>query len=69
MSLSNVTPVKVGNKYLARVSKPFKYIYLTTTSKGLVIECGIELAKELDTVQEVIDLGYAYFMGSKYPLL
>lgn len=64
--LTNFKPIKIGSKYVVKLEKFPKSTYLSTTTNGIVIEVSIELAKELDTLQEVIDLAYAYTMNIKY---
>ena len=66
MMLTNFKPIKIGSKYVVKLEKFTKSTYLTTTTSGYVVEVGIELAKELDTLQEVIDLAYAYTMNINY---
>ena len=66
MMLTNCKPIKIGSKYVVKLEKFTKSTYLTTTTSGYVVEVGIELAKELDTLQEVIDLAYAYTMNINY---
>lgn len=66
MMLTNFKPIKIGSKYVVKLEKFTKSTYLTTTTSGYVVEVGIELAKELDTLQDVTDLAYAYTMNIKY---
>ncbi len=66
MMLTKIKPIKIGSKYIVKLEKFPKSTYLTTTSSGYVVEVGIELAKELDTLQDVTDLAYAYTMNINY---
>ncbi len=66
MMLTKFKPIKIGSIYVVKLEKFSKSTYLSTTTSGIVIEVSIELAKQLDTLQEVIDLAYAYTMNIKY---
>jgi hypothetical protein len=66
MNLSNLTPVRIGSKYIAKVKRFPNDVYLTVSSDKSVHECGISLAKEVDTIQEIIDLGLCYILATKY---
>jgi hypothetical protein len=68
MDLSNFKPVIIGSKYVVKLEKFSKSVYLGTTSKGVVIEVGIELAREVNSLQEVTDLAYAYVLNINYKL-
>ena len=68
MDLSKFKPVSIGSKYVVKLEKFSKSVYLGTTSKGVVIEVGIELAREVNSLQEVIELAYAYVLNINYKL-
>lgn len=68
MDFSKFKPVSIGSKYVVKLEKFPKSVYLGTTSKGVVIEVGIELAREVNSLQEVIDLAYAYVLNINYKL-
>jgi len=66
MKITDVTAVKTGNKYIARLNKYFSHTYLAITSSGHIVESTIQFAKEVDSIQEVFDLVYAYKLGLTY---
>lgn len=64
--LTKFKPVRIGSKYVVKYEKFHRPVYLGTSSKGIIFECGIEFAKELDTIQEAIDLSYNYVSGDSF---
>ena len=66
MNLSKFKPVKIGTEYIVKMEKFPRDVYLGVTSKGVVVETNIHLAKEVSTLQEALNLAYAFNVGISY---